>query len=56
MMFGEGINTNQWTLMEAERGLLIELAGQNLLVLHLHFSLLREAQLRTFPGIPAGLC
>jgi hypothetical protein len=33
MMFGESIKRTQWTVMEAELGLLTELAVQRLLVL-----------------------
>ena len=42
--------------MEPELGLLIELAVQQLVGLKslLIFALLREAQLRTFPGVPVG--
>lgn len=47
----EGINT-QWTVMEAELGLLIELAMQ--CWSSLIFASLREAQPGTFPGVPGG--
>ena len=36
VMFGKSINKTRWTVMEAELGLLIELAVQCLLVSHLH--------------------
>jgi hypothetical protein len=49
-MFGGSINWTPWTVTEAELGLL---AWQNACWFYffLIFPLLREAQLRTFPGV-----
>ena len=50
-MLGGHIHRTQWTVTEAELGLLIELAVQHLWVFSLIFDSLREAQLR-ISGIP----
>jgi hypothetical protein len=50
----EDINRTQWTVTEAERGLLIELAALVSLKSSLIFNSLRKAQQRTFPGVPPG--
>ena len=56
MRLGGNINRTQPTVTKAELGLLIELCSARLVGLQssLIFISLREAQLRTSPGVPVG--